>query len=76
MDIFVKPGPGRLVRDPVTKQAKPADGFYVSDADVYWLRRLRDGDVVKANPPASSASAASGKQGVTASSAEPEGAAR
>ena len=45
MTITVKPGPGRRVRNPTT-------GLLISDETEvprtqYWLRRLRDGDVVE-----------------------------
>jgi hypothetical protein len=44
----IKPAPGReVVRYPRTPyQRLPADGATVADNDKYWLRRLRDGDVV------------------------------
>ncbi|RDU99230.1 DUF2635 domain-containing protein [Trinickia dinghuensis] len=63
--MFVKPAPGLLLRDPVTKQLLsaapveglkkpvtivPAQGMEVSDFDLFWLRRIRDGDAVKAEP--------------------------
>ncbi len=59
--MFVKPGPDprapkdapRLlkVRDPVLKDFLPDEGREVGDHP-YWHRRLRDGDVVLAEPPA------------------------
>ncbi|KFX64262.1 hypothetical protein KBK24_0121750 [Burkholderia sp. K24] len=58
--MFVKPAPGVLLRDPVTKRllsdapvkgltttVVPAEGMEVSDFDKYWLRRIQDGDAVK-----------------------------
>lgn len=66
--MFVKPAPGVLLRDPVTKQLLsaapveglkkpvtivPVEGMEVSDFDGYWLRRIRDKDAVKVEPPAS-----------------------
>jgi hypothetical protein len=58
--MFVKPAPGVLLRDPVTKQllsAKPVEGLVtvvvpdegmeVSDNDLYWVRRVRDRDAVR-----------------------------
>lgn len=43
----VKPAiPGTIVRDPDTKRALPDEGDDVPDTS-YWLRRLRDGDVVR-----------------------------
>ncbi|WP_168793598.1 DUF2635 domain-containing protein [Paraburkholderia aromaticivorans] len=57
--MFVKPAPGLLLRDPVTKQllsaapvegvkttVVPAGGMQVGDHDLYWVRRVRDGDAV------------------------------
>jgi hypothetical protein len=41
----VKPAPGLAVRDPATMELLPAEGADVPD-DVFWRRRLRDGDVV------------------------------
>nr|DAG71762.1 MAG TPA: Protein of unknown function (DUF2635) [Caudoviricetes sp.]DAG76216.1 MAG TPA: Protein of unknown function (DUF2635) [Caudoviricetes sp.] len=58
--MFVKPAPGVLLRDPVTKRllsdapvegltttVVPAEGMEVSDFDKYWLRRIQDRDAVK-----------------------------
>lgn len=47
--MFVKPAPGLKVRDPVKKDLLPDDGREVPDVDLYWQRRLNDGDVVLAN---------------------------
>lgn len=44
--MMVKPAPGRAVRDPVLRDLLPETGREVP-RDVYWLRRLRDGDVVE-----------------------------
>lgn len=68
--MFVKPVPGVLLRDPVTKQllsaapveglkkpvtVLPETGMKVDDFDGFWLRRIRDGDAVLVkNPPAAS----------------------
>ncbi|MEX3691883.1 DUF2635 domain-containing protein [Paraburkholderia sp. BR14263] len=62
MYVNVKPAPGKLLRDPVTKQllsAAPVDGvkttvvpdegMQVHVHDLYWVRRLRDGDAVRAD---------------------------
>lgn len=43
----VKPSEGRAVRDPELRDLLPAEGRDVPRTD-YWLRRLRDGDVVEA----------------------------
>jgi hypothetical protein len=61
--MFVKPAPGVLLRDPVTKHllsaepvegvktlVLPEEGMKVSDFDRYWLRRIRDKDAVKVDP--------------------------
>ncbi|PRZ56572.1 uncharacterized protein DUF2635 [Paraburkholderia fungorum] len=58
--MFVKPAPGVLLRDPVTKRllsdapvegltttVVPAEGMKVSDFDKYWLRRIQDRDAVR-----------------------------
>jgi hypothetical protein len=45
----VKPAAGLLVRDPVNREPLPASGREVPETD-YWMRRLRDGDVVKVAP--------------------------
>ena len=43
----VKPAPGLVVRDPLSRRPVPAEGLEVPDTDSFWLRRLRDGDVVR-----------------------------
>ncbi|EEO8661634.1 DUF2635 domain-containing protein [Salmonella enterica subsp. enterica serovar Rubislaw] len=43
--LYIKPAPGRAVRDPVTQQLLAADGEQKSRTP-FWLRRLADGDVV------------------------------
>lgn len=48
--LFVRPGPGLIVRDPETKAPLPAEGREVP-LDTYWFRRLQDGDVVEEQPP-------------------------
>jgi hypothetical protein len=54
--VFSKPVPGRLVRDPQSRQRIPEAGIEVSDTDTFWARRVADGDVVvvvvKPPPPA------------------------
>jgi hypothetical protein len=49
--VYVKPAPGLLVRDDVSKVRLPAEGREVPETS-YWVRRLRCGDVVLASPPA------------------------
>ncbi|ENU7298185.1 DUF2635 domain-containing protein, partial [Salmonella enterica] len=43
--LYIKPAPGRAVRDPVTQQLLAADGEQ-KPRTPFWLRRLADGDVV------------------------------
>jgi hypothetical protein len=43
--MLVKPVAGRTVRDPHSMALLPEEGREVPDADPFWLRRLRDGDV-------------------------------
>lgn len=42
----VKPAPGRAVRDPHTMALLPEEGREVNLRDLYWVRRVRDGDVI------------------------------
>ncbi len=44
--MFVKPGDGLQVRDPVTKALLPAEGKEVPET-IYWTRRVNSGDVVR-----------------------------
>lgn len=48
--LYVIPKDGLLVRDPKTAQPLPAEGAY-KPRHSYWLRRLRDGDVITGQPP-------------------------
>ncbi len=48
--LFLKPAPGRQVRDPVSGQVLPEAGAEVP-ATNYWTRRLQDGDVIQAAAP-------------------------
>lgn len=45
--MFVKPADGVMVRDPAHYRPLPVEGAEVSES-TYWMRRLRDGDVVQA----------------------------
>lgn len=45
----IKPVEGRAVRDPVKRTLIPAEGIDITP-DAFWLRRLRDGDVVEVSP--------------------------
>ncbi|MCY1195584.1 hypothetical protein D9M72_69110 [compost metagenome] len=51
--MYIKPRAGLQVIDPVRKQFMPEKGMEVDDFDLYWARRLRDGDVVRASTSAS-----------------------
>lgn len=43
--IYLKPAPDRVVPDPATAQALPAEGAWVTPGN-YWDRRLTEKDVV------------------------------
>jgi hypothetical protein len=45
----VLPVEGRVVRDPKTKMPLPPEGREVPDTDMFWVRRVRDGDVTVAD---------------------------
>ncbi len=48
----VKPAdPTAVIRDPHTKRLLPAEGGDVPETS-FWIRRLRDGSVVRAEEPA------------------------
>ncbi len=47
--MFVKPAPGLVIRDPDLKDLLPVEGREVPATD-YWNRRVRDGDVIQAEP--------------------------
>jgi hypothetical protein len=51
----VYPRAGVLIRDPVKRDLLPQIGREVSDYDIYWLRRIADGDA-STTPPAESSS--------------------
>lgn len=55
--MFVKPAPGLSVRDPDRHDHLPAEGREVPD-NLFWQRRLRDADVVRAEKPAAEPPAA------------------
>ncbi|WBV42731.1 DUF2635 domain-containing protein [Pseudoroseomonas cervicalis] len=44
--MFVKPAPGRAVPDPDLRDFLPEEGRDVPRTD-YWLRRIRDEDVIE-----------------------------
>lgn len=49
--LNIKPAPGKQVRDPVLHDLIPEAGRIVETSE-YWVRRLRDGDVLPILPPA------------------------
>ena len=44
--MHVVPAPGRAVRDPNNFQLLPPEGREVPDNDPFWVRRVRDKDVI------------------------------
>jgi hypothetical protein len=70
--ITVKPAQGKMIRDPVTQQfVDPDKGMRVDPNDLYWRRRLRDGDVVTADDAADTAPAATKATAKTAAKGAP-----
>lgn len=62
--IFVKPAP-QPEGQPALKVRKPVNGYLAEggelvNAEGYWLRRIADGDVVGATPPAETPAPAPG----------------
>ena len=54
--MFVKPVPGRRVRYPGDpSRLLPDEGAEVPDRDLFWRRRLKQGDVVLADRTATAA---------------------
>ncbi|ECM9891611.1 DUF2635 domain-containing protein [Salmonella enterica subsp. enterica serovar Montevideo] len=47
--FFIKPAPGRAVRDPDTLEFLKPDGEE-KPFTPYWCRRLDDGDVIESDP--------------------------
>lgn len=48
--LHVKPAAVRLVRHPETGEILPVEGMAVP-RNTYWLRRVKDGDVLECTPP-------------------------
>jgi hypothetical protein len=48
----VAPAPGLVIRDPVTKLFVPPEGIEVAESDLFWVRRINDGDAVIVPPAA------------------------
>lgn len=57
--ITVYPVEGRVAPDPAMGDTVPPEGRAV-DLDIYWQRRLNDGDVTKEKPAKAKARAATG----------------
>lgn len=58
--MWVKPAmPGTIIRDPRSKRPLPDSGARVSES-VFWLRRLRAGDVVRIDAPAAATRSTTG----------------
>lgn len=49
--MYVKPVEGRQVPDPEKGGFVPPEGRHVGHTQ-YWLRRIADGDLAEADPPA------------------------
>lgn len=47
--VFVRPAPGVRIADPQTGQYLPEEGLLVPRSG-FWLRRLKDGDVISSAP--------------------------
>lgn len=47
--FFIKPAPGRMVRDPDTLEFLKTEGEE-KPFTPYWCRRFDDGDVIEFNP--------------------------
>lgn len=48
--FFIKPAPGLRIADPKTGVYLPESGA-VMPRSAFWLRRLKDGDVIEAKNP-------------------------
>ncbi|EON14817.1 DUF2635 domain-containing protein [Pandoraea sp. SD6-2] len=62
--MFIKPAPGIKLRDPETKQFVPESGQEVGEFDLYWVRRINDGDAIRVSE--ETPEAPSAKQGKSA----------
>lgn len=49
--MYAKPSPGRVVRDPVKGTLLPETGERVPN-NIFWNRRLKDGDIELFDPEA------------------------
>lgn len=50
--IYLIPGKGLVIIDPLTKKSLPEEGALIS-MTTYWQRRINHGDVTIGKPPAS-----------------------
>lgn len=67
--IYVKPtDPDVIVREPDQGRRLSNDGAWV-EKDYYWIRRIKDGSVVEAAPPAKTPAKASKSKAEAASDA-------
>ncbi|WEL56711.1 DUF2635 domain-containing protein [Pseudomonas kermanshahensis] len=57
--VTVYPVDGRVTPDPAMGDTVPPEGRTV-ELDIYWQRRLNDGDVVREKPAKAKAKAATG----------------
>ncbi len=61
--MFVKPATGRTVRYPGDpSRLLPESGAEVPDRDIFWRRRLKQGDVVIAEEASATASSVTGQE--------------
>lgn len=67
--FFIKPAPGRMVRDPDTLKFLPTDGEE-KPFTPYWCRRLDDGDVTEFNPSEAQSAITAGKANATDANAD------
>lgn len=49
--MFIIPIDGKQIPDPVRGGFLPQEGGEVDTNDIYWQRRITDGDVKEAKPP-------------------------
>lgn len=49
-DMLIKPAPGRKVRYPDSERFLPESGAKVPDRDLFWRKRIKQGDVIVVTP--------------------------
>ncbi|EAS7016546.1 DUF2635 domain-containing protein [Salmonella enterica] len=62
--FFIKPAPGRMVRDPDTLEFLKTEGEE-KPFTPYWCRRFDDGDVIEFNPNEAQPAVTAGKAKAT-----------